>query len=109
MTINHGLVRPKGNIEADVDHPLYGRVLVLTGGLMSMTRQQAWDQVAQVGGIPEPVVTKRTNILVAGDINPATLAPGTLTTGKAARAFALQDQGQDIEIMTEDDFLRALS
>ena len=79
-----------------------------TGGLMSMTRQEAWEQVAQVGGIPEPSVTKRTNVLVAGDINPATLAPGTVTTGKAAKAFALQDKGQDIELMTEDDFLRAL-
>jgi DNA polymerase-3 subunit epsilon len=43
-----------------------------------------------------------------GDINPAVLAPGMVTTGKAAKAFALQDKGQDIEVMTEDDFLRSL-
>ena len=29
-------------------------------------------------------------------------------TGKAAKAFALQDKGQDIEVMTEDDFVRSL-
>jgi hypothetical protein len=30
------------------------------------------------------------------------------TTGKAAKVLALQDKGQDIELMTEDDFLRNL-
>lgn len=29
-------------------------------------------------------------------------------SGKASRAFELQDGGQDIEVMTEDDFLRAI-
>jgi hypothetical protein len=71
-------------------------------------RQVAWDDVAKAGGIPELSVTQRTNILIIGDINPAVLAPGMATTGKAAKAFALQDKGQDIEVMTEDDFLRSL-
>jgi hypothetical protein len=68
----------------------------------------AWNDVVKAGGIPEPDVTQRTNILVIGDINPAVLAPGMITTGKAAKVFALQDKGQDIELMTEDDFLRNL-
>ena len=29
-------------------------------------------------------------------------------TGKTAKVFALQDKGQDIEVMAEDDFLRSL-
>jgi len=57
---------------------------------------------------PELSVTQRTSILVIGNINPAVLAPDIVTTGKAAKAFALQDKGQDIEVMTEDDFLRSL-
>jgi DNA polymerase III epsilon subunit-like protein len=105
---SHGLILPCESADAHPDHPLYHRVLVFTGALMSMTRQEAWEQVAKVGGIPEPSVTKRTNVLVAGDINAAMLAPGTVTTGKAAKAFALQIKGQDIELMTEDDFLRTL-
>ena len=64
--------------------------------------------MASVGGIPELSVTQRTSILVIGNINPAVLAPDIVTTGKAAKAFALQDKGQDIEVMTEDDFLRSL-
>lgn len=70
----------------------------------------AWEDVVRVGGLPEPGVTQRTNVLVIGDINPVVLAPGVTITGKAAKAFALQAKGQDIEVMTEDDFhfLRSL-
>jgi Exonuclease len=106
----HGceLIRPDANPDADPGHPFHGRVIVFTGALMSRTRQMAWDDVVKAGGILEPDVTQRTNILVLGDINPAVLAPGMITTGKAAKVFALQDKGQDIELMTEDDFLRNL-
>jgi DNA polymerase-3 subunit epsilon len=104
----HNLIRADVNPDADPDHPFYGKVIVFTGALMSRTRQIAWDDVVKAGGIPELSVTQHTNILVIGDINPAVLAPGMVTTGKAARAFALQDKGQDIEVMTEDDFLRSL-
>jgi len=104
----HGLIRADANQDADPDHAFYGRVIVFTGALMSRTRQMAWDDVIKVGGIPELSVTKRTNVLVIGDINPAVLAPGMVTTGKAARAFAFQGKGQEIEVMAEDDFLRSL-
>jgi DNA polymerase III epsilon subunit-like protein len=106
----HGrkLIRADVNANADPDHPFYGKVIVFTGALMSRPRQMAWDDVSRVGGIPELSVTQRTNILVIGDINPAVLAPGMATTGKAAKAFALQDKGQDIEVMAEDDYLRSL-
>jgi DNA polymerase III epsilon subunit-like protein len=104
----HALIRANANPDADPSHPFYGKVIVFTGALMSMTRQTAWDDVVKVGGIPELSVTKHANVLVIGDINPAVLAPGMVTTGKAAKAFALQDKGQDIELMTEDDFLRTL-
>lgn len=102
------LIRPDANPDADPEHPLYGRVCVFTGALMTMTRQIAWENVVRVGGIPDRTPTKRTNVLVVGDINPAVLRPGSNLTGKARRAFELQDAGQDIELMTEDDFLRIL-
>ena len=96
------------NPDADPDGYLYGRVVVFTGALMTMTRQVAWDECARVGAVCEKSTTKRTNVLVVGDINPAVLRPGAALTKKAERAFELQDQGQDIEVMTEDDFLRCL-
>ena len=103
-----GLVRSELNPDADPDGYLYGRVVVFTGTLMAMTRQIAWDECSRVGAIAERATTKRTNVLVIGDINPAVLRPGSNLTGKARRAFELQDQGQAIEVMTEDDFLRCL-
>jgi DNA polymerase III subunit epsilon len=104
----YGLIRADVNPDGDPGHPFYAKVVVFTGALMSRTRQMAWDEVVKVGGIPELNVTKHTNVLVIGDINPAVLAPDMVTTGKAAKAFALQEKGQDIEVMTEDDFLRSL-
>ncbi|WP_405162059.1 exonuclease domain-containing protein [Nocardia sp. NBC_01499] len=102
------LVRPELDPNADPDGYLYGRVIVFTGTLMSMTRQVAWQECARVGARTDEDVTKKTNVLVVGDINPAVLRPGSNVTGKARKAFELQDKGQDIEVMTEDDFLRCL-
>lgn len=96
------------NADADPSGYLYGRVVVFTGTLMSMTRDTARQECAKVGAIPEQTTTKRTNVLVVGDINPAVLRPGSNVTGKARKAFELQDKGQEIEVMTEDDFLRCL-
>jgi hypothetical protein len=104
-----GLIRSELNPDADPDGYLYGRVVVFTGTLMAMTRQIAWDECSRVGAIAERTTTKRTNVLVIGDINPAVLRPGSNLTGKERRAFELQDHGQDIEVMTEDDFLRCLT
>lgn len=106
---NHGLIAPECNPVADPDGPLFGKVVVFTGALASMRRQDAWEQVAQAGGTPESGVTRRTGVLVAGDLNPATFAPGASTTAKVRKAFTAQDTGQDIEVMTEGDFLRALA
>ncbi|GAB4002724.1 exonuclease domain-containing protein [Nocardioides ultimimeridianus] len=107
-TGNNGLVSPDLNPDADPEGYLYNRVVVFTGALMSMTRQIAWEECANVGAVAEKTPTKRTNVLVVGDINPAVLRPGSNITGKARKAFELQDKGQDIEVMTEDDFLRCL-
>lgn len=102
------LVRPELNPDADVDGYLYGRVIVFTGKLMSMDRRIAWHECSGIGALAEENVTKRTNVLVVGDINPAVLRPGSEITGRARRAFELQDKGQPIEVMTEDDFIRCL-
>lgn len=102
------LVQPDLNPDADANGYLYNRVVVFTGKLMSMTRQIAWDGCAKIGAIAEQTTTKRTQVLVVGDINPAVLRPGSNLTGKIRRAFELQDAGQEIEVMTEDDFLRCL-
>ncbi len=103
-----GLVQPDVNPDADPSGYLYGRVVVFTGKLWSMTRQIAWGECARVGARAGATTTKRTNVLVVGDLNPASLRPGGNLSAKARKAFELQDSGQEIEVMTEDDFLRCL-
>lgn len=102
------LVQSDLDPNADPGGYLYGRVVVFTGTLLSMTRNIAWAECARIGAIAEPSTTKRTHVLVVGDINPAVLRPGSAVTGRARRAFELQEQGQEIEVLTEDDFLRCL-
>lgn len=102
------LVAAPANLTADPEGYLYGRTVVFTGALKSMTRQMAWDAVVRVGGIPEKATTRRTNVLVVGGLYPGSLRPGTTVSAKAQRAFDLRDKGQDIELMTEADFLQVL-
>ena len=55
----------------------------------------AWDDVVRVGGIPERSVTKQTNVLVIGDINPCTapeLGALPVTCGLASQHLR-QDRG----------------
>ena len=53
--------------------------------------------------------TKRTNVLVIGEMDPARLRPGMSLSGKARKAALLQEAGQDIELMTEADFLEHIA
>lgn len=108
-SVGSGLVQSALNPDADPDGYLYGRVVVFTGTLMSMTRRIAWDECARIGAIAEEDTTRRTNVLVVGDINPAVLRPGSTVTGKTRKAFELQAKGQRIEVMTEGDFVRCLA
>ena len=100
---------PIANPNANPDHPFYGREIVFTGALGSMTRAIAWDRVAEVGGQPAPGVTKHTNVLVIGYQDARKLRPGEELSAKARKARDLRAHGQPIEIMPEVDFVQLLS
>ena len=99
---------PVANPDARPDHPFYGREIVFTGALSSMTRAIAWDRVAEVGGRPAPGVTKRTNVLVFGYQEARKLRPGEELSAKARKANDLREHGQQIEVMPEVDFIQLL-
>jgi DNA polymerase-3 subunit epsilon len=94
--------------DANPNNPLYGRNIVFTGELSSMTRETARQVVASVGAQPQHDVNKRTNILVMGYQNAAVLRPGECLSGKARRVEELRAAGQSIEVMCEADFLQNL-
>lgn len=93
---------PTADTDADPGHPLYGQVVVFTGGL-AMPRETAWEAVARLGGIPAKGVTKRTTHLVIGSGFTGD-DPADFHTGKAAKAQRLRNRGQKIEVLTEEDF-----
>lgn len=100
---------PVSNPDADPDHLLYGELIVITGSLPGgRIRKEAWNDIANIGGIPQLNVTKKTTILVLADLNPNTLRPGSETSAKHRKALALQQKGQQIEIMDGWDFMAIL-
>lgn len=89
------------------DHYFYGLYFCFTGKLERMTRKEANKAVALVGGIPEKGVTQRTNILVIGEQDWRVVGTDGLSS-KMKKAQSLLEKGQDIEIMTENDFIKFL-
>ena len=87
------------------DHYFYGLYFCFTGKLERMTRKEAITMVALTGGIPEKNVTKNTNILVVGEQDWRVVGESGLSS-KMKKAQSLLENGQNIEIMTEDDFIK---
>ena len=87
------------------DHYFYGLYFCFTGKLERMTRKEANTMVALTGGIPEKSVTKNTNILVVGEQDWRVVGESGLSS-KMKKAQSLLENGQNIEIMTEDDFIK---
>ncbi|MVU82273.1 hypothetical protein GPX89_34180 [Nocardia sp. ET3-3] len=94
-------------VGGDPSHPLYGEIIVFTGDLAAMTRQEAWNAIAACGATPARNVTRRTTRLVIGDGFQGA-DPGAFTTTKARRVAELQTRGQRIEVMDEAGFLAVL-
>jgi DNA polymerase-3 subunit epsilon len=102
-----GLPAPRS--EANPDHFLFGKHVVLTGALPSgVIRRDAQDRIAYFGGFPQENVTKETSLLVIGDLDPRMLAPGASMSSKMKKAIKLQSAGQDIELISGVDFLPLL-
>jgi DNA polymerase-3 subunit epsilon len=99
---------PGANPDADPSHPLYGSEIAFTGTLLTMSRPQAFELVAQLGAQPEATVTKKTDFLVLGQQDPSRLTPGAALSTKAQKAEQLRAKGQKIELLGEDDFLRMI-
>jgi len=100
---------PGANTDADPDGPFFGRSLCFTGTLLSMTREQAWGHVAEVGGRPVPGVTKTTDVLVVGTQDGRRLAPGASRSNKQRKAEQLLAAGHEIEAISEADFIERLA
>ncbi|MGP0222920.1 MULTISPECIES: exonuclease domain-containing protein [unclassified Paenarthrobacter] len=96
---------PLPNPAAEPGHPLFGQTVVFTGDL-AMTRPEAKARAADMGARPESRVTARTTVLVVGSgFVAGDLRAGRLT-GKAKRVLELHAKGQQIEVVSEGEFLQ---
>lgn len=63
--------------------------------------------IADIGGFPQKGVNKATQILVVGQQDYRRVGEDGMSS-KQEKAMALKDAGQDIEIMSEEQFLSML-
>jgi DNA polymerase III subunit epsilon len=97
----------EGARDANPDHPLYGRQICFTGAMYSMTRREAAARIVEFGADFKSNVSTKVDTLVIGDADFVQFADG-MQTGKMKKAAELKDDGHDIEVMAERDFLSML-
>lgn len=91
------------DIKIDPDNPLFGKHCVFTGKLEKLLRKDAMQIVANLGGINEDGVTKKTNFLILGNNDYcSTIKDGKSSKQKKAEQYKLD--GYDIEVIPENVF-----
>jgi len=89
----------------DSDNLFHGKSVAFTGTLTSMQRKNAMQIIADIGGFPENDITFKTNFLVVGQQNFNVVGESGLS-GKQKKALQLLQNGQSIEIISEQDFIQ---
>lgn len=91
------------NSSFDTRNPIYTKECVFTGTLEKMTRKDAMQIVANLGGKNRDTVTKETNYLILGNNDYCkSIKDGKSTKQKKAESYKLK--GYDIEIISENVF-----
>ncbi len=89
------------------DSPLAGKKVLFTGKMESMSRSEAKDEVKRRGGECPSSVVKSLDYLVMGDADMERFQQGW-RTNKIKKAQRYQDDGADLQIISESDFLPLL-
>lgn len=94
--------------EINEESELFGKKLVFTGGLESMTRPEAIQHAVNNGATVSSSVSKNTDYLIVGVSDFLDFENG-IKTNKFKDAEMAKLKGSSIEIIDEEDFLRLLS
>lgn len=86
------------------DHVFFDKTIIFTGTLDSMVRKDAEMMVKDIGGLTGKGVTVETNFLVVGETDYSRYGEG-YSSNKMKKAEKLLSKGQDIEMLTEGQFL----
>ena len=91
--------------ELNMGGDLYGKRVVFTGELSTLTREVAIQRAVDNGAIVNSAVSGKTNFLVVGVRDLIDFNDGRKTR-KLQAAEKFSDEGHDISIIDEEDFLR---
>ncbi len=83
----------------------YGRSIVFTGALSSMTRVQAKQTIADIGGINKSGIAKSTDYLIVGQQDYRVVGEDGMSS-KQEKAIKYIALGSEIEILSENEFIR---
>ncbi|EMI46748.1 exonuclease domain-containing protein [Rhodopirellula sp. SWK7] len=95
-------------VRAEFIRPLAGQSVVFTGTLTRIAREDAERLTLCSGGKCLSSVSRRTNLLVVGEIDPRTLRSGRSQSTKEEKARGLIAEGADVRIVTEQEFLNLI-
>lgn len=88
----------------DEGNYFYGKVVCFTGKCQYGTRPEMLQRVADIGGIPVDSVTSKTEVLVVGQQDYRVVGAEGMSN-KQKKAMTLRDKGQEIEILSELEFM----
>lgn len=93
--------------DIDAENPFFGKNVVITGELENFTRAEAIQELVNRGAQAKGSVSKKTDVLVVGEQDLLKFRGGDMSTKmKKARELAVHDI--DIELISEDEFVRRL-
>ncbi len=102
----HDLTKIEGDpSKHNPDSIFYGRTAVFTGALLSMTRTEAQQIIADIGGKIGNSVTKDTDFLIVGQQDYRVVGEAGMSS-KQVKAIDLINKGLPLEILSEENFLK---
>ncbi len=96
---------PPANALANPYGPLFGQTIVFSGDLDAMPRDQAQDAAAARGASIANSTTKKVTMVVSAGLSNAGMPP----SAKVKRAYELAAAGQNIQVISEQQFLRLMA
>lgn len=82
----------------------YGKNVCFTGTCTYGTRKELLQKIKDIGGIPSDSVTQKTEVLVVGQQDYRVVGDSGMSS-KQKKAIQLLEKGQNIEILSESEFL----
>ena len=92
----------------DETHAFYKKNIVFTGELITLERKEAMQEAVNLGAVIKSAVSSKTHFLVVGVQDKSIVGDDGMST-KEEKAYGLKEQGHNIKILSEREFLRLLN